>query len=466
MDGSADILILTSLLLVMQYLVLSATDRTGALLPWRSVLMVMALAWWLVPILKKAYIDQHFYPSDSIVHEEAAREIAYLIHQGDWQGLSYYFGFGNEGYRIVLGAFYALTNTSEVVTYAIHGCLGFWGMLSILELISSRTSAKQIPLWLVVVTMANPSAMFWCTFNLKEGAMLWGLCMMLQAVAIFNRSGSRTVPLIWPCLGMLVAGFMRPHIAIAYLGGLGIGVAVHQRKVSVAMTMVFGMFAGMAMLRLMAPGFFETIRAIGFGEAMKERFVELSSDGGAAIAYRNGSPTPLISGWILLNFRPFPWEANDGASVIASAEIWAITLTSLIGWLRLESRAQWLRSSFVITLLVAMVALSLYFTYIYNMGLMVRQRVMVYPIIVSLAAIPFVVASNRRVVGRSPAMAGVGRQPAYRVGSPATSLPVFSRRNGLSRNIARGQPMVSPSSRRGGSIRRPAAQWRGRPIRP
>ncbi len=450
-----DILFAIGFLLILQLLVISATQRTLALRPWQALLSALALAWWLLPFIKKAYVDAVFYPDDSVVHEEMAREIAYLLSNGDWQYAMEYFGFGNEGYRFILGCFYAITGVTELTTYGMQGLFGFWGMLSLLELICIQVSARRIPLWIVLFTMANPSAVFWTTFNLKEGAMLWGICMLLRTavrsgdgaagVSVPNRASlayrTPAGPLpaqkpsserFWPFMGLLTAGFLRPHIVVAYLVALSVGVAVRQRKIGMAIGTAVGMVALLTMLKTMAPVIFERLTAEGVGTTLTERFHELNSTGGSAITYARGAPIPLISGFVLINLRPFPWEVTDITTIAAGAEIWLITATSVFNWYRMQNRRRLLKTSYVITLLVVVLALSFYFTYMYNMGLMARQRVMAFPALVSLAVFPAAAIANRRTAVRSRSATPFQRplqvpRPVYgRRPSPGIATPVTS----------------------------------------
>ncbi len=387
------ILFAIALLVIMQLLVVTATERTRALMQWRSVIAILALLWWVTPFVKKAYVDEVFYPNDSIVHEETAREIAYLMTNGDWQNARDYFGFGNEGYRFVLGGFYALTNAPEVTTYGIQGFLGFWGMLTVLEIVCLQTNARRVPFWVVLFLLANPSAIFWMTFNLKEGAMLWGICMMLRIALRFGET-ARKESMFWPALGLLVAGFLRPHIVMAYLAALAFGVAVRQRRIGIAIVTSVGMIAALMMLKTMAPVMFERLADNGIGTTLTEKFHELNATGGSAITYARGAPIPFVSGFILINLRPFPWEVTDITTIAAGCEIWLITGASLLGWYLLPNRTRLLNTSYVLTLVVAVIAISFYFTYMYNMGLMVRQRVMAFPALISLAVLPTLAMMN------------------------------------------------------------------------
>ncbi len=375
-------------------LVLHATERTQCLTRLRPILMLIALLWWSVPIAKRAYIDDVFYPDDSVLHEAHARDIAYLISEKDWEQVREYAGLGNEAYRLALGVFYSVTGAPEVTTYQIHGMLAFWGLLSLLEMACHYAGPRKVPLWIVFICLLNPSALFWTTFNLKEGAMLWGICMTLRIASRLgttnhpNDGPSRNQHLFLPALGILVAGILRPHIIVAYLTALTIGVAVRRGHFAWAGISLGGVVLGLVGLKYIAPGLYAAFVADGLSVTLNEKFHELSLQGGSVITYSRGAPIPLISGVILLLARPLPWEASNVVSLLAGAEVWIMLLIGTLGWLTVRNRSSHLKTDYVITLLCAFLALSFYFTYIYNMGLMVRQRVMVFPTMLSLVIIP------------------------------------------------------------------------------
>ena len=372
-------------------------------------------------------MDDVFYPNDSLVHEEIAREIAYLISNGDWRVVRHYWGFGNEGYRFVLGCFYALTNAPELTTYGVHGLLGFAGMLSVLQTVCQHAGSRRVPMWVVLYCVASPSAIFWTTFNLKEGAMLWGLCMLLRTTVRFS-GVDRSDSLVAPALGVLVAGFLRPHITIAYLFALAVGYSISRRQIGMLLVSALGIVVAVAMLRTMAPVMFERFVTDGIRSTLDEKFGELSQGDGSVITYFYGTPIPVISGYLLINFRPFPWEVHNITTFAPGVEVWLISAAGFLGWLHSPHKRKLFLSAYVITILAALFALSFYFSYMYNMGLMVRQRLMVFPILIPLAVLPTLVALGPSATSRTslPAQSmppGTMMRPSLRVGSRKRSAP-------------------------------------------
>ena len=195
--GSIYLLLIVVLLLV---LIDRACGRVLAFKRWRQVMRLSALTWFGMSLLKKAYLDSLFPPGDAILHEAIARDIAELLTTGYLAEAFDYFGFGNPAYRFMLGVFYAVTAAPEVVVYAINGALGFWGMLALLEVLCQHAECDRLPARVVVPCLFLPSGLLWTTTNLKEGIVLWGICMMLQ-LTLSHRVGRSGGTSLFACAG-------------------------------------------------------------------------------------------------------------------------------------------------------------------------------------------------------------------------------------------------------------------------
>jgi hypothetical protein len=125
---------------------------------------------------------------------------------------------------------------------------------------------------------------------------------------------------------------------------------------------------------------------------------------------------PVIDGMLLIMLRPFPGEVFDANSLLSGAEMWLITGLMLLGWMRSSQRAKLLFSSTAITHLAAILILSFFFTYLYNMGLVVRQRLQVFPAILALLAIPYL--ASQVAVRVRPNVAPVRRPQPVRARQP------------------------------------------------
>ena len=90
----------------------------------------------------------------------------------------------------------------------------------------------------------------------------------------------------------------------------------------------------------------------------------------------------------LIFLRPYPTEIHNVLAFFAGLETWILSGLALIGWFLLRRRFEALTTPFVITLMVATLIIAFQFTYVYNMGLLVRHRLQVLPAVVGLAVFP------------------------------------------------------------------------------
>jgi len=401
---------LVAIALWLRLLIDRACQRTPALCFSQKTLYQLSLLWTAVVLLKLLVIDNIITPLDSNTHELYARIIAEHLNAGEFSQAAWYFGARNKGYRFLVGVFYALTGAPPGVVYGINAALAFWGLLSLLEMCCMVTRCARAPTWLVVLLCASPTALFWTTANLKEGPMLWAICMMLRLSVPAQRRN-----LLLPLLGFAVAAYFRPHIAAAWLAAIGVGVAIREMRVSVAITCAAGVIGAMTALQLFMPNVVEGFLEEGVVSTMEQRYEVRNDIGGSAIQYARGAPIPVLDGLLLILFRPYPTEVFNPASLMSGAEVWLIMTIMITSWFRAPGRLKLMLSPMVMTHLAAILLLSFYFTYLYNMGLMVRQRLQAFPAMLALVALPIMLSyaakmRNRQVLQR-PQLARPNRQP-------------------------------------------------------
>lgn len=395
--------------------------RNAALAPWRGVLAMGALLWAWMPAFQTYVIHYHI-SGDWIVHERHARVIAEIIGDGRFADAMEYFGIGSRSYRFLFGVFYAFTGAPEVVTLAINASLAYCGMLTLLHIICRQTRCERVPLWLILMTAFLPSALFWTPNNLKEGLCLWGICMMLRTTLHDPRRGARE-SLLRPLVGFSVLAFMRPHFAIAFATAVGLGLLVRARKIKHIVIIGLGAMASLQAFQAWQPALMDEFAEGGVIETMEANYESRNHIGGSAIYHPGGRPIPVVTGLTLIFLRPFPHEISGIAGAIAALEVWFITAICVTGWMKLPSKKQVLLDPFTVTLLAAILFMAFFYSYYYNMGLLVRQRLHVLPAVIALTAIPHLLPRRHLPVsGVSP--------PDRRPGRPRAVVP---RSTGLGR---------------------------------
>jgi hypothetical protein len=345
-------------------------------------------------------------PADSIEHEAVARDVADSLSAGRISDVAPYLAPGNSAYRLALGVFYYLTAAPEVVVYGINGSLGFVGLLHLLDVLCRQTNCRRLPLLIVFITGLLPSALLWTTANLKEGTVLWGICAMLYFTLPARTLAGRT-PRILPLVGLTVVVLQRPHIAAAWLCAIGAGTALRTRGVSVFIGAASAAVICALLLSYVAPDLFASAMSDGVSATLNERYQNLSSsDNAGGSSLTGGAPIPVISGLQLIMFRPWPFEVEESQALFVGIEVWTLVLVGFYFWKSTRKSWRLLRHPAIATQIVALILLGYYFSYMYNMGLVVRQRLMCFPAMLFIYFYPLLARQGAAVVAkRRPASA-------------------------------------------------------------
>ena len=131
---------------------------------------------------------------------------------------------------------------------------------------------------------------------------------------------------------------------------------------------------------------------------------------GSQIRYTDSTPIPVVTGLTLLFLRPYPWEAPHIIAILAGAEVLVLTSIMIVSWLSLSNWRKHMFRPLMFTSILVTLFLAFFFSYLFNMGLVVRQRIQFFPALIALAATP-------SLIKRSPAYAVAGR--SVRPGYPA-----------------------------------------------
>jgi len=406
------------LALALQVLVSRICACQPALWPRRHYLAVLAVLWCAMAIAKKYYVDDVFPPSDALEHEAIARDFSQLFREGRIIEAVSQFSVGNPAYQFAAGIFYACTGAPEVILYTVNGALGFWGLLGLLDILCRQTGCSRIPVSVVTVTLLLPSPLFWTTTNLKEGPVLWGICMLLYLTVPRTRRTPRASRVL-PMLGLLVTALLRPHIAAALLVAIMAGAMVDRKRIGLFVISITGVMASIVFLGTLTPQLFENAARDGLTTTLADRYDTLSIDDRIGGTNLNGNtPIPVLSGLVLILFRPWPAEVHALASLLVGLEMWGLAAFGLFQWTHTRRRLRLLMRPAIVTHIVALLLLGFYFSYMYNMGLVVRQRVMCFPAILTIYTWPLL-ARQRVGVGKTTPLLG----PGLRSRRPATMRP-------------------------------------------
>ena len=216
--------------------------------------------------------------------------------------------------------------------------------------------------------------------------MFW--CGSVLLATSLRREKSTPKMIFLDGLAMMTGLAFRPHIAAGWISAIGIHAFLRDRRFGRALLLVLALAGATLSLQIASPTLFEGLVSDGATETMDNFYTTRTNIGGSAIAYAGGSPTPIVSGFILLVARPLPTELFRSLDLLAGIEIWIISGIALFSILRHPNPLSLLKEPPIMVSLIALVFFSIFFTGMYNMGLMVRQRVQILPALLTLAVYP------------------------------------------------------------------------------
>ena len=353
----------------------------------------MSLFVWIVVTTHRAAI---YIPSlegeggyDGTLHENMARITADGISNGQISFLDLQL-FSNEGYQSLLGIFYAFTGAPNFAAVAIHSLMAYVGLLFILESVALTVGQRIVPKWMVAYTMFLPSAIIFTPWLLKEGPVLWGIGILMRANVAPSKFFSTAFGVLLASAGAMILFAMRPHIAAAWIIAAVIGhCSPFKRPIISLLAIIASLLCyglTIAAIEQLSPGFSDQVSEQGLTNVLDKATDH--AQGGSAIV-RQSTPIPFVNGLIFILAEPNPIYWLNINYAIVGLEAWFITIMNIYLWKNATNRVGLLITPRGTMCVVAIMSIGFYLGYMYNMGLMVRQRLQVMPALILLAAVAF-----------------------------------------------------------------------------
>jgi len=388
--GLQDILLIFLLMLAVPLLVnyyLTGANFTGS---FRRGVILGGILWVFYSVFGEGYLYQMMglSPMDAYVHWSQACSAATELAKGNWP-FSRTIPLANEAYGAYLAILIYITGLSYHVAVAINGFFAFWGGLVLAKSLSAMFVRTKVKSSLLLLVIFFPSSIFWTTSNLKEAFMYWSACQIF-ALTFSRAVGLQAIVTPGAVAAVIVGGLFRPHVCLVWLGSCA-GVMLFRRGQKIyALLMLMTLPVMMAGLQAVVGADVSTpVAAI---EHWSQKGAVLASPEAASnIEFGEGGPVFFVSGFTSIFFRPFPWQIRSLRILIAALETWALTMVLAIGWWRMSpmERSVAIRLPPVQAAALVCILFSVFFTYMPNEGMMVRQRVQMVPALMILAFVPY-----------------------------------------------------------------------------
>ncbi len=392
-DVWGGILIAPILIALTLPLALSAARADGTSATARLVMAAVVLK--LVGSVVRYYVTFAVYSSaDATVYHERGKILAASFRHGDFIVDIGKKVVGTGFIEIVTGAVYTVTGASKLAGFFVFSWFGFVGLFLFYRAFRIAFPEGDARLYGLLVFFL-PSLLFWPSSIGKESWMMLNLGLMAYGTArILDRRH-------WGMIALIIGGFgtamVRPHVTL--IGMVSLFAAYLLRPAS--KRSILGPVAKIAMLAVLAVGVvaaasqMQTLFGVnvldqGGAEEVLNTANKQSNQGGSEYeAVRPTSPIGAVQAGIAVVFRPWPYEAQNAQALLGSLEgvvLLALILTSLR---RLASvpRAM-LRRPYVAYALLFSLFFAYAFSSIGNFGILSRQRVQLYPLLVVVLCVP------------------------------------------------------------------------------
>lgn len=301
---------------------------------------------------------------------------------------------GTGSLQIVTGVVYAIIGPSILGGFFVFSALAYYGQYLLYRAFRIGYPSGDHRRYAYFVLLF-PSMLYWPSSIGKEAWILVGLGM--SALGLAKLLARKAGGLIAIFTGLLAIALVRPHIAIlfiasvlpAYLWPRGRLNSMPLRQwVLWGFTAALIVIASLILLGRVQEQF--GIEGLSQADTAFEETSRRTSQGGSSFdPIEVRSPADLPQSLVTVLFRPFPFEAHNLQTLIASAETSLLLVLVVFSWrriVRLPGFAlgqPYVRFATFMTLLSAVA-----FSYMGNFGVLARQRVQYLPFFLVLLAVP------------------------------------------------------------------------------
>jgi hypothetical protein len=334
--------------------------------------------------------------ADAIGYVGAGTKLSALFRQGIFTlepGVSV---IGTYFMKIVTGVVFTFIGPTKLGGFVVFSWLAFWGLYLFYRAFRIGVPNGDHRRYALLVFFL-PSLLFWPSSIGKDAWMILMLGLSAYGVAHILTRNVRGYPLL--CLGLLGVTMVRPHMSALVCCGMTLSSLVRrspeQRTRFGPLPRVIGIVVLVAVSVVVitqAERFFGVEGQEGAQgvNAVLATTQKNSTQGGSEYEVTPvRSPVQLPWATVTILFRPFPFEAHNVQSLIASIEGLALMGVAALSWPRFVMLPSQLRRNPYLTFAAVYSLLFVVaFSNIGNFGILTRQRAQLFPFALVFFALP------------------------------------------------------------------------------
>ena len=376
----------------------------------------------------QVYVVKHYYGglADFVGYENTGAQIATGLHSGHFS--PGYWGVSGTGtVNVAVGFVFAIVGANQIAGFAIFAWLAFLGTVSFYRAFRIALPGADRMRYAVLLFLM-PSLVFWTAAIGKEALMTAFLGVAANGGArLFRHQRGAVARLV---LGLGLATLLRPDESILLFGALCVGFLVSRAR-SQGRAGPLGLIAWLVLLGAAGFGLLEvtvhflhlhslSLTAITH-ELQRQHLTNSGTGAGNGSSNYRYSPsfTHYFDDAYVVLFDPLPFQAHSTTQLLASMEnliVLGVVVASL-GRLWTAVRSC-LREPYVLMSLIYALAFLYLFAALGNLGLIDRERVLLFPVLFVLFCLP---------AGRPSASPAPEPPAALRPPAPARLVPMTSR---------------------------------------
>ncbi len=311
----------------------------------------------------------------------------------------------------ILGWWDFVVGSSEFSAYIAFAFIGYLGSIAFIRALQLSATPESARRYAIAIAFL-PSIAFYPSIVGKDALVFAGMGLAALGVAQFSNGSGRSLaaPVLSAGLGLALVWLARPPAAAA-IGMALLLVSPHRGGSDSSRTTRWLLVA------CLLPGavylFIGQFNLVARDEVVDlfQRQTQVTERGGSSFSNDSASsPLSFLLNYVVILFRPWPHETSNISQLIASLEGLAIlgfVANQLRSWRSVAARIK--ASPLLTYFLLSTLTSALLLSSLSNFGLLVRQRVHVWPLLLGL-----LIARTRR--HREPATERIG---ADRIGTSA-----------------------------------------------
>ncbi|MEX2624527.1 MAG: glycosyltransferase family 39 protein [Acidimicrobiia bacterium] len=394
---------------------------------WLTTLVVFGFVAKLAGSGARYLVIRYVYGGgDAFGYYRVGTEFAHQWRAGNPPPLSGNRGEGTQVMEAITGVVFAPFLPDFLGGFFLFAALSFFGQLALYAAIRRWAPSHQLKIVASLIFFL-PSYVFWPSSIGKDAVMLLGLGIAAYCVARCMEA-YETRWLVGAGLAVAGMGFIRVHISALFVGALLMTAIVAKPR---SQARVVGL-RRLTLIVLLAVIGFLTVNAFqarygtnlldaGDVESFSESVVDRTSKGTTVPGGAVTTPADVPEAVVFVLFRPFIWEAGEFQVLLSALE--TTFLLGLLIWklpAMYRNRKKWRSNSLVVFSTLYVLAFSIAFSAVRNLGIIARQRTQVLAfLLIVIIALGWDEPQARKRRSTSPSRPDIATRQLVSVGDSA-----------------------------------------------